>query len=304
MFFRLCVLVLYTLSFVAMAEDFSKELSDALLKGIKQEDVDKTLKALSDNGIDNRYLLCLSSKEDLKKEVGLSFVIANVILDFCKPAKAPVKPVDVELDVSDLAKWSVLKLLNRLATNSQDTNALEALQGKSLVKKAQARTTAWAVVDIDENSKRTLDAQATLDYLRYLNLPTQPALLNKTREGKLIESIDILGKVDGQILLHPLFDNHCITMGYDETGLDWSKVPSEVMKALLWGRETGHSAFLRLNRDAARVYGEVAKEKIDDVFIKEIIEDYQLAVKRKERHAMLTTLDPSQAQLAACKKKH
>jgi hypothetical protein len=159
-------------------------------------------------------------------------------------------------------------------------------------------------VDIDENGKRTLDAQATLDYLRYLNWPTQPALLNKTRNGKLIESIDILGKVDGQILLHPLFDNHCITMGYDETGLDWSKVPSEVMKALLWARETRHSAFLRLNRDAARVYGEVAKEKIDDVFIQDIIKDYQLAIKRKDRRAMFTVLDPSPAQLAACKKKH
>jgi hypothetical protein len=65
---------------------------------------------------------------DLKKEVGLHFTIANVILDFCKPADIP--------DVSYLPKLSVLDLLNRLAVNSQDANALEALQGKSLVKKS------------------------------------------------------------------------------------------------------------------------------------------------------------------------
>ncbi len=299
MFFRLCVLVLSILSFAAMAEDFSKALSNALLsKGIKQEKVDKTLKVLADNGIDNRELLCLSTKEDLKKEVGLHFTIANVILEICKPVDAQV------IEVSDLAKLSVLDLLNRLAANSQDVNTLEALQDKSLVKKAQARTITWAAVDIDENGKRTLDAQATLDYLKYLNLPTKPVFLNKTRKGQLIESIDILGKVDGQILLHPLFDNQCITMGYDKTGLDWSKVPSEVMKALLWARETRHSAFLRLNLDAARIYGEVAKEKIDNVFIQDIIKDYQLAVKRKYRRAMFTILEPSPAQLTACKKKH
>ena len=300
MFLRLCVLFLYTLSFAAMAEDFSKVLSDALLsKGIKQEKADQTLKALADNDIDNRELLCLSSKEDLKKEVGLHFSIANVILDFCKPID-----VVVEVEVSDLSKLSVLDLLNRLAPNSQDANVLEALQGKSLLKKAQARTTAWAVVDIDENGKRTLDARATLKYLKYLNQPTQPPLLNKTRKGQLIDSINVLAKSDGQILLHPLFDNQCITMGYDETRLDWDKVPLEVMKALLWARETMHSAFLRLNMDAVRVYGEVAKEKIDDVFIQEIIEDYQLAVKTKDRRAMFTVLEPSPAQLAACKKKH
>ena len=181
MFFKLCVLVLYTLSFAAMAEDFTKVLSDALLsKGIKQVKVDKTLKALANNDIDNRGLLCLSTKEDLKKEVGLHFTITNVILDFCKSADAPV-------DAPNLAKLSILDLLKRLAANSQDTNVLEALQGKSLVKKAQARTTTWAVVDVDEKGKRTLDAQATLDYLKYLVLPTQPAFLNKTRKrGQLI----------------------------------------------------------------------------------------------------------------------
>jgi hypothetical protein len=76
------------------------------------------------------------------------------------------------------------------------------------------------------------------------------------------------------------------------------------MKALLWARKTGHENFGRLNLDANRIYAEVAKESIDNIFIKGMVEDYQLALKHKDRRALWIELTPTQSELEACKKKH
>ena len=271
----------------AMAEDFQDTLKKA---GVKQEVVD----ILTKNELTTKEILCDTKANELTS-VGVVLGQAKLIERFC----AADKPIEL----ADVSKLSELDLLKKLAENSQDANVLEALRGKSLVKKAEERTSSWAVIDIGENGVRQLDAQATLDYLKHVTLPTQPALLNKTRKGQLIESIDILGKTEGQISLHPLFDDQCISNGYDNTNLDWSKVPQETMKALLWARKIRHENFFRLNLDADRVYAEVAKEKIDDVFIKGILDDYQLALKKKDKEASSIDLTPAPAELEACKKK-
>lgn len=254
------------------------------------------IKALENEGLTELDLLCSTSSTELKN-IDIKLGDAKRIEKFCSTAQ----PQPVEL--GDLDKLSALDLLKKLAENPDDTNALEALRSKRLVKKAENRTNSWAVVSMNESGERKLDAQATYDYLKHITLKTVPPLLNKTRDGKLIESIEILGKADGEYLLHPLFDGQCITNGYDETRLDWSKVPQEIMKALLWARVTRHENYLRLNLDADRVYAEVAKDSVNDVFIKGIIEDYRLALKGKNRRALYIDLTPTEAELEACKKK-
>lgn len=274
----------------SMPDVFKKDLIQAKVS-------DAVIKILEDNDLTELDDLCLTTTDHLMK-IGISLGHAMRIKKFCSTAQPePFEP-------GDLDKLSALDLLKKLVTTPNDDNVLEALRSKRLVKEAENRTQSWAVVDMNDAGMRTLDAQATYGYLTYIALPTKPPLLNKTREGKLIESVDILRKSDGEFLLHPLFDGQCITNGYDDTRLDWSKVPQETMKALLWARKTGHENFGRLNLDANRIYAEVAKESIDNIFIKGMVEDYQLALKHKDRRALWIELTPTQSELEECKKKH
>jgi len=254
------------------------------------------IEALEKNDLTALDLLCSTSIKQLTDIEGIVLGQAKRIEKFCHTAEP--KPVEL----GDVNKLSELDLLKKLAETPDDANVLDALRTKRLVQKAEERTNSWAVVDMDEAGVRKLDAQATYEYLKHITLATQPPLLNKTREGKLIEAVEILGKADGEFLLHPLFDEQCITNGYDDTRLDWSKVPQETMKALLWARKTIHENFARLNLDADRIYAEVAKGSVDDVFIKGILDDYRLALKKKDRRALYIDLTPTESELEACKK--
>jgi hypothetical protein len=290
----LCSIIAVFISQIVMAEP----MTDTFKQDLRQAKVSEaTITILEINELSELSFLCLATTEELA-QIDINIGQAKRIERFCSSKVAPES-----IELGDLNKVSALDLLHKLSQNPSDDNLLEALRSKSLVQKAEERTQSWAVVEIDDAGGRILDAKETYDYLKHVTLSTKPPLLNKTREGKLIESIDILRKADGEFLLHPLFDGQCITNGYDDTRLDWSKVPQETMKALLWARINRHENFERLNLDANRIYAEVAKESIDNVFINGIIEDYQLALKSKDRRALWIELTPTQDELEICKKK-
>lgn len=262
-------------SAVAMAEDFSSQLEKL---GIPKEKIEGLFK----DGIDSCDTLNLLEKEErLKslKDAGLNTGEAAKVRKLCSPPESPKISVSCS---TELDKKSELDLLNCLGADPQNIAVLQTLQGKPLVQKATAKTPKWAVV----NEDKKLNAEVTHKYLIFLNKETSAT--QKSFQNKQTVPIEVALDMESGEWTHPLFDGKFITDGLDEFEIDWSNVPLEVMKALLWARVSGHKQFYK-NLDGATaqdIAQKAAAKPLSDGVIKKIVDDYKLAVEEKDPVAM------------------
>jgi formylglycine-generating enzyme required for sulfatase activity len=257
---------------MAGAEDFQSQLAKI---GIPQNEIEILLK----ENITQPEQFKGLTKEDLQR-IKISLGSAQKLL-----VNFGEKPV------MDAGKMSEIELLTHLAGNPQDDNALQTLKSKPLIQKAEGKTSRWAVVNPDD---KKLDVPTTLKYLTFLSKPN--AAKQTEFEKKRTTSIEIaLGKSNSGEMAHPLFDGEIITDGLDSQGIDWSDVPPEVMKALLWARKTTHPAFPKEAIDAWDLHDKAATKPLTNARLKRMVSDYQAKVEEEDPTATSISLKPTPA---------
>ncbi len=177
----------------------------------------------------------------------------------------------------DFSKMKLDELLAHVAGSPNDEAGIKALRARPEVIQAETETAKWAVTQGNK-----LDAALTLAYLDYLKAGS-PDLLFRGQVTKTLD--DALGKTD-VVREHPLLDEALGQDGVDSKGLDWSKVPEEARKALLWAKMTQDDYFPRNPVREVKAFYREAMQSPYGENVQEIVNRYKAALTNNQADAV------------------
>ncbi len=192
------------------------------------------------------------------------------------PVAAPVPAIPQKIEVTvpkSPDQMTAVELLKQLAGNPQDIEALTLLRTKEPIASASRITDEWAI-----RKDGVLSAELTLAYCLYLG--KTGARTQRQYKGGRPTTIENAMGIKEKALRHPLIEGDIIQEGMDSYGNDWTNVPRELMKALLWARVTGHQRFPR-TFDPTSVFYEISATPLSPRWAG-ILSDYQAAVADEE----------------------
>ncbi len=194
--------------------------------------------------------------------------------------KLNIPPAELDLILNlfgqrdqDFAKMNLGELLEYVAGSPNDAQGIKTLRARPEVMRAEAKTKKWAVA---QNNK--LNPALTVAYLEYLKNAAPDVLFR----GQPTTTLDLaLGRAY-VVREHPMLAETLGRDNFDSKGLDWSKVPEEARKALLWAKMTRDDYFPRNPVREVKAFHREASQSPYGENVQEIVMRYKAALANKQ----------------------